>query len=104
MTEPDPYIWVNSHKLDELLSAQKDDLVVDDLPDALDRLLVDPLDSAVVTRLRGTDRHIDTYVAALPHEYVISYRVFPRGIPPHARPMPKVLDLVRLDDLFGSEG
>ncbi len=56
MTEPAPYRWANAYKLEELLSAEESDAVVDDLLDALDRVLLDPLNPALASQLRGTDR------------------------------------------------
>jgi hypothetical protein len=72
MTEPTHFQWVNSYKIDEALSAEERDDVVDDLLDALDALLLDPTSP--------------TLVALLPHQFTISYRVHSRGIPPHATP------------------
>lgn len=100
MTQPAPYQWANEHKLEEALSAEPRDEVVDELLDALDALLVAPTDPARANRLQGTDRIPDAYVALLPHEYVISYRVYPRGIPPHARPMLSVLHIGPGTELF----
>jgi hypothetical protein len=51
-----------------------------------------------VSRVRGTDRHPDTYIAMLPHGYAVAYRVYPHGIVPHATPMLKVLHFERLAD------
>lgn len=98
MTEAAPYQWANEHRLEEALSAEQSDSVVDDLLDALDALLLDPLSQA--NRLRGTDRIPDSYVTLLPHQYIISYRAHPRGIPPHATPMLSVLHFGPGTELF----
>jgi hypothetical protein len=86
MTEPAHFQWVNSYKIDEALSAEERDDVVDDLLDALDALLLNPTSPTLAFPLRGTDRFPDSYVALLPHQFTISYRVHSRGIPPHATP------------------
>ena len=94
------YRWNPESAFDEALDSESDH-VVDDLIDALDRVLVDPL--AEATRVPGTTRRPDRYMTILPHGYVVSFVPYPKGIPPHADPALRVLSfgknpLLSLDD------
>lgn len=76
------WVWANEHRLTWQLDKITDNDVLDDLLDALDELIANPLTDELSSPLRGPLYRQDRFVAPLPHGYFIVFTPYPNGIAP----------------------
>lgn len=91
------FTWTHFERVETLLDQEPDDDAYNDVFDVLEAVLADPFDRVLTMDHRGTSRQPGSRIALLPHGYVLSFRVYERGIPPWAVPTLSVVWFGRLD-------
>ena len=86
--------WLNEHHIRAALAAV-DQETWDVVTDALDAFIESPMESGVVDvqQLEGQQGRLDRWVAWLPRGFVLTYRPYVNGPPPHAGKHVVVLDM-----------